>query len=90
LDAAGIVSNEIPRRCALSGCHRGDRACTGVKPKGIHIVTNVAFGGDDGKTLFVTGLTDPMDGKNQRQCGDAACLSAGIYTARLNVQGFPF
>ena len=58
--------------------------------EGIHIVTNVAFGGEDGKTLFVTGLTDPMDGKNQRQCGDAACLSAGIYTARLNVQGFPF
>ena len=58
--------------------------------EGIHIVTNVAFGGEDGKTLFVTGLTDPMDGEHVRQCGDAACLSAGIYTAKLNVQGFPF
>jgi len=58
--------------------------------EGIHIVTNIAFGGDDGKTLFVTGLTAPMDGKKIRQCGDAPCLKAGIYTTKLNVQGFPF
>jgi len=58
--------------------------------EGIHIVTNVAFGGEDGKTLFVTGLTDPMDGSSTRQCGAASCLAAGIYTARMNVQGFPF
>ncbi|NQZ12370.1 MAG: SMP-30/gluconolactonase/LRE family protein [Algicola sp.] len=57
---------------------------------GIHIVTNIAFGGDDGKTLFVTGLTSPMDGDKLRQCGDAPCLKAGIYTTKLNVQGFPF
>ena len=58
--------------------------------EGIHIVTNVVFGGEDGKTLFVTGLTEPMDGENLRQCGEAICLTAGIYTAKLNVQGFPF
>lgn len=58
--------------------------------EGIHIVTNVAFGGEDGKTLFVTGLTDPMDGDKPRLCGDSPCLKAGIYTAKLNVQGFPF
>ena len=58
--------------------------------EGIHIVTNVAFGGEDGKTLFVTGLTDPMDGDKPRFCGNSPCLKAGIYTARLNVQGFPF
>lgn len=57
---------------------------------GIHIVTNIAFGGKDGRTLYVTGLTAPMDGDKQRQCGNAACLSAGIYSARLNVQGFPY
>lgn len=57
---------------------------------GIHIVTNIAFGGDDGKTLFVTGLTAPMDGNKLRQCGNKACLKAGIYTTKLNVQGFPF
>ena len=57
---------------------------------GIHIVTNVAFGGDNGKTLFVTGLTAPMDGEKLRQCGDAPCLAAGIYTTELNVQGFPY
>jgi gluconolactonase len=57
---------------------------------GIHIVTNVAFGGDNGKTLFVTGLTAPMDGDKLRQCGDAPCLAAGIYTTELNVQGFPY
>jgi len=57
---------------------------------GIHIVTNIAFGGDDGKTLFVTGLTAPMDGDKLRHCGDAACLKAGIYTTKLNVQGFPY
>jgi len=57
---------------------------------GIHIVTNIAFGGDDGKTLFVTGLTAPMDGNKIRLCGDKACLNAGIYTTKLNVQGFPF
>ena len=58
--------------------------------QGIHIVTNIAFGGEDGKTVFVTGLTDPMDGDDARQCGDATCLNAGIYTAKMNVQGFPF
>jgi len=58
--------------------------------EGIHIVTNVAFGGEDGKTLFVTGLTDLMDGDSLRQCGAANCLEAGIYTAQMNVQGFPF
>ena len=58
--------------------------------EGIHIVTNVAFGGDQGKTLFVTGLTAPMDGDKLRLCGDKPCLKAGIYTAKLNVQGFPF
>ena len=57
---------------------------------GIHIATNIAFGGHDGKTLFVTGLTAPMDGDKLRQCGDKACLKAGIYTTKLNVQGFPF
>lgn len=57
---------------------------------GIHIVTNIAFGGDDGKTLFVTGLTAPMDGGKRRQCGDVPCLAAGVYTAKLNVQGFPY
>lgn len=58
--------------------------------EGIHIVTNIAFGGDDRKTLIVTGLTDPRDGDRLRQCGDSACLKAGIYTTRLNVPGFPF
>ena len=58
--------------------------------EGIHIVTNVAFGGEDGKRLFVTGLTDLMDEGSPRQCGAASCLEAGIYTAQLNVQGFPF
>jgi gluconolactonase len=57
---------------------------------GIHIVTNVAFGGDEGKTLFVTGLTAPMDGEKLRQCGDAPCLKAGIYTTKLNIKGFPY
>jgi gluconolactonase len=57
---------------------------------GIQIVTNIAFGGEDGRTLYVTGLTDPMDGKKVRQCGDTVCLSAGIYSARLNIQGFPY
>lgn len=58
--------------------------------QGIHIVTNIAFGGNDGKTLYVTGLTAPMDGDRIRQCGDAPCLKAGIYTTNLNVQGFPY
>jgi gluconolactonase len=58
--------------------------------EGIHIVTNIAFGGEEGKTLFVTGLTAPMDGEKLRYCGDAPCLKAGIYTAKLNVQGFPY
>ncbi|ASP49340.1 SMP-30/gluconolactonase/LRE family protein [Cognaticolwellia beringensis] len=61
-----------------------------LKVPGIHIVTNIAFGGDDRKTLFVTGLTATMDGSKLRQCGDKACLKAGIYTTKLNVQGFPF
>ncbi len=57
---------------------------------GVQIVTNIAFGGDDGKTLFVTGLTAPVDGDNLRLCGDKPCLTAGIYTTRLNVPGFPY
>jgi len=61
-----------------------------LKVPGIQIVTNVAFGGADRKTLFVTGLTAPMDGDKPRQCGQAPCLPAGIYTTKLNVQGFPF
>ena len=58
--------------------------------EGIHIVTNIAFGGDEGKTLFVTGLTAPMKGDELRYCGDKPCLKAGIYTAQLNVRGFPY
>jgi gluconolactonase len=61
-----------------------------LKVEGIHIVTNIAFGGIDGKTLFVTGLTAPMDGDKLRLCGNKPCLKAGIYTTRLNVQGFPY
>lgn len=61
-----------------------------LKVSGIHIVTNIAFGGIDGKTLFVTGLTAPIDGDKLRLCGDKPCLKAGIYTTKLNVQGFPF
>jgi gluconolactonase len=71
---------------------------------GIHITTNVAFGGDDGRTLFVTGLTaptadpdedDPDFGSDDydpgpRQCGDDDCLPAGIYEVELNVQGYPY
>tara|TARA_B110000090_G_C13336881_1_gene429515 strand:+ start:94 stop:1281 length:1188 start_codon:yes stop_codon:yes gene_type:complete len=57
---------------------------------GIQIATNIAFGGNDGKTLFVTGLTAPMAGDKLRQCGDKTCLKASIYTTNLNVQGFPF
>jgi len=58
--------------------------------EGIHIVTNIAFGGDDAKTLFVTGLTAPMDGNEIRLCGEKPCLKAGIYSVKLNVQGFPY
>ncbi len=61
-----------------------------INVPGIHIVTNIAFGGGDGKTLFVTGLTAPMDGDKLRLCGDKLCLKAGIYTTKLNVKGFPF
>lgn len=61
-----------------------------INVEGIHIVTNVAFGGKDRKTLFVTGLTDPMNGDALRYCGDSPCLSAGIYSAKLNVPGFPY
>ena len=61
-----------------------------LEVSGVQIVTNIAFGGYDGKTLFVTGLTAPMDGDEFRQCGDAPCLKAGIYTTKLNVQGFPY
>jgi gluconolactonase len=61
-----------------------------LEVEGIHIVTNIAFGGDEGKTIFVTSLTAPMDGEKLRYCGDKPCLKAGIYTAKLNVQGFPF
>ena len=57
---------------------------------GIHIVTNIAFGGRNGKTLFATSLTAPMEGEKPRLCGNAPCLKAGIYTAKLNVQGFPY
>lgn len=58
----------------------------------IHITTNVAFGGSDGKTLYVTGLTDPSNdqGTGPRMCGSDTCLPAGIYSARLNVPGFPY
>ena len=58
----------------------------------IHITTNVAFGGADGKTLYVTGLTDPMNdqGTGPRMCGTETCRPAGIYSARLNVPGFPY
>ena len=61
-----------------------------LKVEGIHIATNIAFGGNDGKTLFVTSLTAPMDGEKIRLCGNKPCLKAGIYTTKLNVQGFPF
>jgi len=57
---------------------------------GVQIVTNIAFGGEDGKTLFVTSLSSVMDGNQLRQCGDKNCLTAGIYSARLNIPGFPF
>ena len=61
-----------------------------IEVDGIHIVTNVAFGGEDRRTLFVTSLTALMDGDKVRMCGDKPCLEAGIYTAQLNVQGFAY
>ena len=59
---------------------------------GIQGVTNVAFGGNDRRTLFVTGLTNPQndDGSAPRLCGSTPCLPAGIYSAQLNVPGFPY
>jgi sugar lactone lactonase YvrE len=51
---------------------------------------SIAFGGDDRKTLFVTDLTDPMDGDKPRYCGDSICVQAGIYKAQVNIAGFPF
>ncbi|MFT7559380.1 MAG: gluconolactonase [Flavobacteriales bacterium] len=68
---------------------RNDAEVGQIEVPGIHIVTNVAFGGDDGKTLFITALTDPMDGDVPRMCGAKECLRAGIYTALVNVPGFP-
>ena len=80
---------------SLKGCDKGValaccKPCQDIVLLFGKIVTNIAFGGDDGKTLFVTGLTAPMDGSKLRQCGNKACLKAGIYTTKLNVQGFPF
>jgi gluconolactonase len=58
----------------------------------IHITTNVAFGGDEGRTLYVTGLTAELNdqGTGPRMCGQETCLPAGVYAARLNVSGFPY
>ncbi len=68
-----------------------DREVGSLIVPGIQYATNLAFGGDDGKTLFVTGLTYPTNGAGEpSQCGDSTCLPAGIYTAHLNVRGFPY
>jgi gluconolactonase len=57
---------------------------------GIQIVTNLAFGGEQRKTLFITSLTVPdgPDGK-PRYCGDNPCYPASIFSLQLNVPGFP-
>lgn len=61
-----------------------------VVPRG-QGVTNVAFGGDDGRTLFVTSFGRGVaDSGTPSMCGADPCLPAGIYAARLNVRGFPY
>ncbi len=58
----------------------------------IQIVTNIAFGGPEMSTLYLTSLTVPMNdaGTGPRMCAGQPCQPAGIYSVRLNVPGFPY
>ena len=69
-----------------------DKLVGDIEVPGIQIVTNVAFGGIDRKTLYVTSLTVPQNdaGTGPRRCGDTDCLPASIFSARLNVPGYPY
>lgn len=63
-----------------------------IEVPAIQIVTNVAFGGADRKTLYVTSLTVPQNdsGTGPRRCGDTDCVPASIFSVKLNVPGYPY
>lgn len=60
-----------------------------IRVRGAQLVTNVAFGGSNGKTLFITSLgatrVDPS-----ALCDGMPCDPASIYHVPMNIPGFPY
>ena len=80
------------RKQVISILNASDELVGDIEVPGIQIVTNVAFGGSDRKTLYVTSLTVPHNDSATapRRCGDTDCLPASIFSIKLNVPGFPY
>lgn len=76
----------------ISILNAADELVGDIEVPAIQIVTNVAFGGVDRKTLFVTSLTVPKNdaGTGPRRCGDTDCVPASIFSVKLNVPGYPY
>lgn len=61
-----------------------------IEVPAVQIVTNVAFGGVENKTLFITTLGTASTDEQPVFCGPDPCLPASIFTAELNVPGLPY
>lgn len=61
-----------------------------IRLQGAMMVTNVAFGGDDGKTLFITTLGSAADKNKPAECDGAPCQPASLYQVELNIPGLPY
>lgn len=61
-----------------------------IEVPGVQVVTNVAFGGAEYKTLFITTLGTASSEQQPLMCGPDPCLPASIFTVELNVPGLPY
>lgn len=61
-----------------------------IEVPGVQVVTNVAFGGEANKTLFITTLGTASTEEQPIFCGAEPCLPASIFTAELNIPGLPY
>lgn len=61
-----------------------------IRVHGAQLVTNVAFGGADNSTLFITTLGSSDAAKDGPQCDGQPCNPASLYQVKLNLPGLPY
>lgn len=61
-----------------------------IEVPGVQMVTNVAFGGEENRTLFITTLGTASTEEQPVFCGADPCLPASIFTVELGIPGLPY